>query len=338
MNVLVTGAAGFIGSHLIAALKKRGHRVTGFVLPTDDDSFLVRERIRIFKGDVTKQEDCLRAVRGVEVIFHLAAIVNDWCGRRRMIQVNAGGTECLLRAASLMGVRRLVLMSSLAVHHFRGYQQADENAPRDAYLTPYAESKILAEDLARRYNKNLQIETVIVRPGLTPFGPRDHTSFFKLASGLEKGMYAHINGGKSVLCTAYVENLVEGIILAGEKKCAAGETFVIADQEPVRWREFIDLLCSQLGIKRIRHSVPGWLAYILAAGMEFPYKIHLVKGEPALTRYRAMVPARDFYFSSEKARRLLGYRPKVNLRTSVQRTIEWYKNEKKYYLTQGCQT
>jgi nucleoside-diphosphate-sugar epimerase len=259
VNVLVTGAAGFIGSHLAVALRRRGFRVRGFILPTDDETLLAEENVEVFKGDVTRGEDCSKAVGGMDVVFHLAAIVNDWCPRKPIIRVNAGGTESLLRAASLRGVRRFVLLSSLAVHDFHPYRSGDENAPRDAHLTAYAESKILAEDLARRYHAGGLIETVIVRPGLFPLGPRDRTSFLKLVRGLRKRIYAHINRGRSVFCTAYVENLVEGIVLAGVKRRAAGETFVIADPPPVRWKNLIDAFCKHLGIERIRRSLPGWL-------------------------------------------------------------------------------
>jgi nucleoside-diphosphate-sugar epimerase len=219
------------------------------------------------------------------------------------------------------------LVSSLAVHRFHPYRNGDEGAPRNARLTPYAESKILAEDLALRYQARGLIETVIVRPGLFPFGPRDRTSLVKLVGGLRRRLYAHINGGRSVFCTAYVENLVEGILLAGIEPKAAGETFVIADEQPVNWESLIAAFCEQLGIEEIRRSLPGWLAYALAGIVELLHKAHLARGEPAITRYRVKVPAQDFFFSSEKARRMLGFRPRVSFPEAVERTMDWYKTE-----------
>ena len=103
-----------------------------------------------------------------------------------------------------------------------------------------------------------------------------------------------------MFCTAYVENLVEGIVLAGIKRRAAGETFVIADQQPVSWKFLIDAFCENLGIEKIRRSLPGWLAYALAGMVEFGHKIPFARGEPSITRYRVKVPAQDFYFRPKR--------------------------------------
>ena len=324
MRALVTGGAGFIGSHLALRLRAEGAEVVVAALPGEPTALLESAGVTVLRGDVRDSRHCAQAVSGCELVFHLAALAKLWGPHRLFMEVNVGGTRNVLAAAAAAGARRLVLVSSLAVHNFSGYRCGDENAPRDGCLTPYSESKILAEDHARDFHAHGRLQTVIVRPGLFPFGPRDRTAFLPLARGLEQGRFAHVAGGRALLCTAYVENLVEGLWLAGVRTAATGETFVIGDPAPVRWVDLIERFCTAIGAPRPRRTIPAWTARLAATALETLYRSNLVHGEPVINRYLVAQVSRDFYFSSAKAERLLGYRAPVDLDTAVARTAAWY--------------
>jgi nucleoside-diphosphate-sugar epimerase len=324
MRVLITGVSGFIGSALCEELVRHGHTVRGLDLsPPPAD---LKGPLELIQGDVTDADTCARAVEGCDAICHLAARVGDWGPERSYFAVNVGGTSTLLAAARRAQLQRFVLVSSLAVHHYGGHLEADETAPRDATINAYARSKIVAEDTVRQEAGS--VEWVIVRPGVFPFGPRDRTTFVHLAAAAERGLLGTVNGGVALVTTAYVENLAQGLRLALEHPRAADEVFVIGDPQPVPWRELFERLATTLGAPPPRLNLPELLAYPLAGGLELGYRALGLHRPPPLTRYRALLAARDCHFVSDKATRLLGYTPTVCLDEALARSVAWYRRQR----------
>ena len=320
MKVLVTGAAGFIGSHVVEVLARDGHEIRGFDLGDRPAELPDTEWIQ---GDVTDPEAARAAVSDCEAVCHLAAAVGDWGPEARYLKVNVGGTENLLKAASDAGVRRFVLVSSVAVHHYRGFRNGDETAPRDGHMNPYCRSKVLAEDRVR----SSDLEWVIARPGVFPFGPRDRTSFVHLAKAMEKGVAGVVNGGRAVLCTAYVENLAHGLALCVTHPDAARQIFVLADPWEVTWKDLFTRFTRALGVRDMWIDAPMLPLMAPVLAWELLYRALDIQTPPTLTRYRLLVAGRDCHFTSEKARRILGFQPQVDLDEAVRRTVAWYRGE-----------
>jgi nucleoside-diphosphate-sugar epimerase len=323
MRILVTGAGGFIGSHVVDELVAHGHEIRAMDLRWPDNAPAAAAGVERIAGDITRAEDCRAAVAGCDAVCHLAARVGDWGPDAEYQRVNVGGTSTLLGAARESGARRFLLFSSVSVHHYRGLRDADETAPRDGHLNAYVRSKVAAEAVVRAEGGG--IEWVIVRPGVFPFGPRDRTSFIHLARAIERGGIGYVGGGDALLTTAYAENLAAGTRLCVEHPAAAHEDFVIGDDEPVSWRDLFTRFARALGVRPPRLSVPLWVAYPLAAALEGVFLLARAKDPPILTRYRILVAARDCSFRSGKARRLLGYAPAVGLDEAVRRTVAWYR-------------
>jgi len=325
-SALVTGANGFIGSNLVRLLAEKNWEVRSLVLPGTALAVLEGLPTKILFGDILEPSSLEAAVRGVEVVFHLAALARDWGPREPFMKVNVGGTRNVVEAAAAGGVRRVVLMSSLAVHDYRGHRGAGEDTPLDCPADfHYGRSKIACEALLREAHEKGRIEGVVVRPGVFPFGPNDTTSFAKLAPALEKGIFAFVNDGEARLSTAYVENLCHGLVLAATYGRAAGKTYVIADDVEITWRELFTLFCRELGVKPPRLSVPYPVADAAAAATERLWSVIHPDEEPPLTRYRARVMARDLHFVSRKAKLELGYAPPVDLEEGIRRTVAWYR-------------
>jgi nucleoside-diphosphate-sugar epimerase len=321
VRVLLTGAAGFIGSHVAEALLAAGHTVRGLDLapPAEADP-----AVAWFAGDITDATRCAEAAQGCDAVCHLAARVGDWGPAAAYDRVNVLGTANLVRAAREAGARRFLLVSSVAVHHYRGLFRADETAPRDGRINAYCRSKIGAEDVLRS-EAGGGLAWTIVRPGVFPFGPRDQTSFVHLADAIERGRMGLVSGGHARVSTAYAENLAEGIALALAHPRAAGEVFVIGDEGELSWRELLALLARALGAEPPRRSVPFPVAYAAAWLLEGVYRLLRARRAPLLTRYRVLLAGRDCHFVSDKARAILGYRPRIGLEEGVARTVAWYR-------------
>lgn len=244
MKVLVTGAAGFIGSHLAERLVRDGHRVLAF------DNFSTGYRrnferidddIEVVEGDLRNEEDVLRAVEGVELVYHQAGLVSmpfSVADPKTTFAVNVTGTLNLLVAARDAGVRRLVFASSCAIYGDSPVSPKHEDLPPHP-LSPYAVSKLTAEQLCTVFNDLYDLETVSLRY-FNVFGPhQDPDSAY--AAAIPKFLRALADGERLVVFGdgeqsrgfTYVDDVVEGNILAGAAPQAAGAVMNLASDQSV---------------------------------------------------------------------------------------------------------
>ncbi len=328
MKILVTGANGFIGSNLCEKLISQGHQVRALILPGTPEWYLDGLELEKVYGNVTDPESLKPAVKGCDRVCHLAAIAKDWGKWDSFINVNSIGTEKVAQAASSAGVKRMLLTSSVAVHHYRNILNGDETLPRDCGHFAYGRSKILAEDKLRAVCGKTGMEYVIVRPAMFPFGPKDTTSFFRMAEAIEKGGFGFVNSGRSRICVGYVENLAEGMSLALMHPEAKNDLFIIEDGVAPTWKELVTLIAGELGAKMPWLNLPYPIAWTVAGGMELCWKILPLPAEPILTRYRIKAASYDLVFSGKKIREKLGWKPKVGFEQGIRNTVEWYRKMK----------
>lgn len=318
---LVTGANGFIGSNLCAELRRQGIATRGLVLPGTGVKVLDDLGVEVRAADIGEPLDPA-IFAGVTHVFHLAAIPFDWGPRALFERVNVRGTEHVLAAAAAAGVQHLVHMSSLAVHPYTGHPAGDEQTPRGWDLNAYTITKNGAEDAVLAWRDRLRV--TIIRPGVVPYGPGDRLSLPGIVDALDKGVYAHIGGGRARVCLSYVGNLAEGLVQAAQRGGASGETYVLAD-EVVTWRAFIDAVADAFGRPRTRRAIPYPLAFVAALACEWAWRLLPLRGAPPLTRYRISLFRGDLVFSSDKARRDFGYAPRTGLAEGLARTRDWMR-------------
>jgi polyketide synthase len=324
-RALVTGGNGFLGSHLVRRLVEAGHEVRVLAQPGTDLDRIAGLDAEVVRGDLLDGGSLAAACAGVELVFHLAGVVQDYGPRALFERVNVGGTRALLAAAVSRGVRRLVFVSSLAVHRYRGFSSGDEAAPRDNAAHPYGGSKIACEDLLREADAASRIEAVIARPGVFPFGEGDRLVLPELVRNRRKLML--VGGGRARLCTVYAPNLADGLLRCAEVPAARGQVYVLADDETPTWRELFGALFGGLGIEPPRRSVPLALALFAAFVAELVSRTLLRGRPPAINLYRVSLVGRDCVFSNAKARRELGWTPRVPFPEAMARTVEWLQRE-----------
>ena len=319
-GVLVTGGTGYFGVRLAAALRARGVRVRVLARPTADTARLEALGVEIFRGDVTAPATLGPAVEGRSLVIHAAGRVTDWGPRREFFRVNAQGTANVVAACRAAGVQRLVHLGSLTVLGLpRGGALVDENtppaaAPADAYTA----SRLSGERIVRSAHGERGFETVVIRCGVI-WGPGEPTILPRILALLRRGRMVYPGGGRNHLGMAYVDNLVEGVVLAATVPAAAGRLYHITDGEDVTCREVLDAIAGALGVPPPRRSVPFPVIYALAVLLEGIAKAVRSASPPPITRYGARLVACDCRYDIDRARRELGYRPIVSFREGIAR-------------------
>lgn len=320
----MTGANGFVGAAVCQKLLDRGDEVHALVRATSDLSLLEGLNVHIHVGSLQEIETVQPLLQGVQVIYHVAAAVGDWGPLSWFRELNVEATRRLLETAAQAGVRRLVYVSSVAVHSFVGARNMHENSPQLPTPFPYCQSKREAEMVVRDFHSPSSLETVIIRPG-DVYGPGDRTSLLKMASMLEKGGMLLVGGGKTLGAFTYVENLADGIVLGGTHPEAAGDTFIITDGMEMSWKTYFDKLTAALDLPRVRWSVHPVAVKVLAGMLEGVHRLFRLKGRPLVTRYLVDHLCGDFHFRIDKAQEVLGYVPAVGVDEAIQRTAAWYR-------------
>lgn len=319
--VLVTGATGFFGSHLVRVLRQRGYPVRALVRHSSDSTPLTAQRVEVVRGDLGDPASLARATEGVRLVFHAAGRVTDWGTRDQFQYANVQGTERLLAASRRAGVSRLVHLSSLTVLGLpRDGRTVDEDTP---YAKPrrsdwYSESKMHGEQRVRDAHGRDGLSTVVVRPGAI-WGPGDTIILPRLVRLLRRGVMPYIGDGSNLLGLSWVENLVDGAILAAEVPAAGGQVFHVTDSEVIDARTAVSEISATLGLAAPRISVPYPVLYALALGVEKTGKALRLENPPPMTRYGVRFVACHCRYDVTRAREVLGYRPAVTFREGLRR-------------------
>jgi len=326
-KILITGVNGFIGSHIAEKFINAGHDVRGLVRKTSDLKFIEGFNIELFYGDITDRESLDKACMGMDILIHNAAFASDWGSFEQFYKINVTGTQNVAEIASENNVKRLVHISTVAIHGFKNPNKMDETAPKVKSIFPYCETKRIADDWLFEFAKTTKMEITSIKPG-NVFGTRDHTFIEKYLDALKEGKGGFVDGGRHVTCPTYVENLADAVLLAAFHPAAVGEAFIITDGFDINWRDFTNMFVDELGVKRPKLSIPFPIGYSISFMMEMFYNLFRIKKAPLLTRYRISNGGSDYHFSIEKARKILGFEPKIKLDEAVRRSVEWFKNRK----------
>jgi len=323
-HAFVTGGTGFTGGRLCEVLAERGWRVSALVRPTSRPE--ARARLEalgatLVPGDVRERASFERALPGVDVVFHVAAAFREAkLSDAEYTAVNVDGVRNLVEAAADAGVGRFVHCSTVGVHGDTGRTPANEDTP---FAPPdfYCESKLRGEELARDTFARRGLPGVVFRP-LGIYGPGD-TRFLKLFRGIARGRFVLIGNGDVLYHLTYVDDLCDGIVLCGEHPAAPGQVFILGGEQHTTLNGIIEEVVRATGGKPPRLRVP--LAPVLAAAWLCEAVCRPLGIEPPLYPRRVEFFSKHRAFEIAKARRVLGYAPRVGLREGITRTAAWYR-------------
>ncbi len=323
MKYLITGAAGFVGSHLVDRCLARGIGVRVMVRRSSELSYLktLGDRIEIVYGDLTDADAVDRAAVGIDVIIHPAGRVTDWGSREDFIAANCVATDNLLAAARKQRVPRFVFVSSPSIFaDDRDHLDFDEMQPYPKrFANYYAETKALSEQAVLKANSP-SLMTCSLRPrGI--WGPRDKSGFLpKLIFAMHQGKLKNLAPGKKVMTSiCHVHNFADACLAAAVSPRVAGQAYFIADREQLVLWDFLAEVGKMLNLKPIQGSVPPLLLKALVEIFELLWKIPALRKtrSPRISRYSASLLTKHGTYSINKAVRDFGYNPKMDLQTGL---------------------
>lgn len=321
-NILVTGATGFTGKALCERLRANGEKVTAFVRASSDTEGLAEIGVHCVVADITSQEDVDRNFSDFDLVYHIAAAYRTEHSTEDMFTlVNVEATRNLLEAAKKNKVRRFIHCSTVGVQGEIEDPPADEEyrfKPGDHYQ----ESKKEGELLALEYFKEGLPGTVFRPVGI--YGPGD-TRFLKLFKPVSKGMFVMIGSGKVLYHMTYIDDLIDGILLCGSRPEALGKVFTLGGERYTTLQELVDCIAEVLGKTKTGIRIP--FAPVYWASVLCDKVCKQIGVSPPIYPRRVEFFSKDRAFSIDKARRLLGYSPRVSLRDGLARTADWYRKE-----------
>ncbi len=320
-KILITGASGFIGSHLAETLAGQGHDVTCLLRPTSRRDFLDAGRVRLVVADFFDRSALAAAVRDADYVFHLAGVIRarDWAA---YYNGNVRVTRYLLEACLQAGqrLRKFVLVSSIsAVGPSVAGTFLDEESPCRP-VSDYGRSKWQAEQLALEMHRELPL--VIVRPP-NVIGPRQQ-ELYRVMRLIRRHLIPSVGNGDLQTSLCYVGDLVNALVRAAESERACGQTYFVTDGRAYGWAEVTAALASALGIRGPTVAIPYSLQYALA---------WLVEGVAGLTgrasplsREQIRASRKEYWlYDSRKIARELGFVAAVGMPEAIQLTVEWYR-------------
>lgn len=352
-TVLVLGGTGFVGGRLAERLTlEEGARVRVLVRNWSRAVWISRFRVDLVQGDVLTPESLEKACEGVDVVFHCASgPAPDGSYRRTNIE----GTRNVIDACLRSSAKRLVYVSSIAVHGTDGTGALNENSPAELTGRDYSDSKVEAEAIVRDAFRQRKFPTVILRPTYV-WGPRSVLFTVRQLREIKAGTFRLVDEGRGACNAVYVDNLVDAMLLAGITDEAVGEAFLVTDDLDVTWRDFFGHY-----LRLLRAAEPPSLSSTSPLSRSACHLVDALrgvterlKGNPAplwrkvvrrTAREALMLLERRFssywdlmkYASRDrvnvgKARSVLGYRPRFGLEEGMSETLAWVKDQLGYEL------
>lgn len=321
--ILVTGATGLVGSHVVEEAHKRNLEVRALVRANSDTSLLDEWDIAKVTGDLNDAEALKSAVENASFVVHCAAKVGDWGPVEEYRKANVQGTEALMKAALASGsLKKFIHISSLGVYEARDHHGTDEREPPGTKgIDGYTLSKAETDLLVQKYIRENKLPAVILRPGFI-YGPRDRTVLPRILEKLKAKKVKFLGTGKQLVNNTYVGNLVSAVFLAIENDNAIGEIYNLTDARLVSKREFMKTIAELAGIPVPTKSAPLVIAKSVAKMMDGLWRILGKREAPPISNAQVKFMGLNLDFSCEKAKRELSYSPSIDFKEGMKTAFE----------------
>jgi nucleoside-diphosphate-sugar epimerase len=323
MHALVTGGSGFLGRYIVERLAARGNRVRSLSRRAPDD--LASLGVDVVSGDIRDAETVGDACRGVDTVFHVAALPGVWGDPSEFHDINVVGTRNVLAGCRAHGVRRLIYTSSPSVvYDGRPHTGADESLQyAAAFLCAYPQTKAIAERAVLDAHGTGRLAAVALRPHLI-FGPRDPHLLRRVVQRAAAGKLRRVGDGTNQVSVSYVENVADAHLKACDAltpaAACAGKAYFINEPQPVNLWDFINDVLQRAGLPAVTRTVSAGTAWRIGSALELAYRLLRLRGEPPMTRFMASQLSTSHWYDMSAATRDFGYDPQISLEEGLRRT------------------
>jgi len=317
---LVTGAPGWLGNRLVEVMCKRGMDVTCLVLNGMNAKYLIEYGAKIVYGNVLDIDSLLNATKEIDRVIHAVGIIHPKKAQD-FYNINTNGTKNMLEASYRNNVKKFLYVSSNSAQGYnisKSKPMTEEGPERPC--TDYGKSKWLAEQMVKDYQKNNKLQTVIIRPCWF-YGPNSGPIMIELVKHVKKGRPPIFGKGNNLRTMSYIDNTVEGIILAINSKNTAEQIYWLGDEKPYKLIDIYNEIAKNLGVKIKPLYMPWALCWLAEKIDQFTGKLdqyhkHIhIMGETG----------HDIWCDVSKAKRDFGYNPKISLQEGMKHTIDSIK-------------
>ncbi|MEW6195071.1 MAG: NAD-dependent epimerase/dehydratase family protein [Bacteroidota bacterium] len=321
---VVTGASGFVGSHVVDRLLSEGHHVKCILRETSSKRWLEGKPVEIINSGLTDKENLRKVLSGADYLYHIAGVVKS----KREDGYFKGNVETTSNLLDVLcevntNIKRVIIVSSLTACGPSYDNKICNEETIEHPITTYGRSKLTQEQLAKKYMDKLPI--TIIRPPAV-YGPRD-TEIYLVFKMYKMGLMTLIGFNKKVLSLVYIDDLVDGIYTASVSEKAINQTYFISAKEINDWKQVGGYIGEALGRKALYLRLPHFLVYTVAAVAQF---LALFSSKAATMN---LEKARDFVQESwtcdiTKAEKELGFRQRVPTKEGIKKSIDWYRQMK----------
>lgn len=339
--LLVTGATGLVGSHVVERARKDGIPVRVLVRAGSDTKLLDEWAVEKVPGDMSDADSLKKAVAGATHIVHCAAKVGDWGPVEDYRAVNVRGVEELLSAvaeaasfgpeagsfrhAAAGSLKRYVHISSLGVYEARDHYGTDESEPPCTKgIDGYTLTKVECEQVVQQHIAEKSLPAVILRPGFI-YGPRDRTVLPRILKNMKAGKVKFLGSGEQLMNNTFVGNLTDAVFLALNKDGVTGRTYNITDGRLVTKLEFLNTIAELAGYPKPTKHVPLGVAKTAAAVLEKLWKLLGKKEAPTPSKATIKFLGFNLDYSIQRAKDELGYEPRVDFQEGIKSAVKWAK-------------
>ncbi|MFX1536967.1 MAG: NAD-dependent epimerase/dehydratase family protein [Promethearchaeota archaeon] len=326
MKALVTGATGFLGSHIVDELMENNYEVRVLIRKTSNTRFIDKySGIEKAIGDITQAETLPEAMKDVDVVFNNAAIMEDWGPWKKFERVNLQGTLNVLEAARKLEIKKIVHTSSTAVYGFPNKKTPiTEEFPKKPFGN-YQKSKYEAQKAADQYVSNYDMDISSIRPPFI-FGARDSYTIPIAIESIVSGDMMLIGSGNQIQSIVHARDAAHCIRLAAEKPDTKGESFNVTSFD-IDVKTLYTRIAELIGASPEFTQVSYKIAHLFGTISEGFGLLLRKKTSPTATRFRVKLLGQNYRIDCTKAKEILGYKPNYDFETTISDSLRWYYNE-----------